>query len=181
MNHHKWNLADSVTSIRILAAILLLIFAPFHLSFFVVYTIAGITDVLDGWIARSLKMTSEFGARLDSVADLLFYGVLFIRLLPTLLERLPLEIWYVVAIILLIRLTSYGIAAIKYHRFAALHTWLNKLTGASVFFLPYILDCSEGILYSWFIGVLAFVSSFEEFLIHLCCTDYCPNKKSILQ
>ena len=41
-----------------------------------IYTFAGLTDVLDGWLARKTGRASEFGARLDSVADLLFYSVL---------------------------------------------------------------------------------------------------------
>lgn len=52
--------------------------------FLVIYTFAGLTDVLDGWIARKTGSASEFGARLDSVSDLLFYGVILIRFFPVL-------------------------------------------------------------------------------------------------
>ena len=53
-----------------------------------------LSDVLDGWLARKKRITSEFDARLDSIAVLLFYGVLLIRMLPLLYQMLPGEIWH---------------------------------------------------------------------------------------
>ena len=82
-------------------------------------------------------------------------------------RRLPGEIWYAVGAILLIRLMAYGIAAAKYHRFASLHTWLNKLTGATVFLLPYILAISTGVVYSWAVCALALAAALEELATHL--------------
>ena len=73
---HEWNMADTVTTMR-MAASLFLFFIPLKsIWFLVIYTFAGLTDVLDGWLARKTGRASEFGARLDSVADLLFYSVL---------------------------------------------------------------------------------------------------------
>ena len=177
---HKWNTADTITSVRIAASLFLLLLPLRSAGFLVVYTLTGLTDVLDGWLARKTKTASEFGARLDSVADLLFYGVLLLRLFPVLWQRLPVEIWYAVAVIILVRLAAYAAAAIKYHRFSSLHTWLNKLTGAAVFLLPYVLAISSGVGYCWAVCAMAFASSTEELLIHLCRRDYRADRKSIL-
>lgn len=57
--------------------------------FFCFYTFAGITDVLDGFIARRTNTESDKGARLDSIADLMFYTVMIIRLFPVLYKVLP--------------------------------------------------------------------------------------------
>lgn len=177
--NHRWSLADSLTAARIAASVLLLF--PLAASpFLAVYTLAGVTDALDGWLARKSGTASEFGARLDSVADLLFYGVLLFRLFPVLTQRMPVEIWYAVTVIVLLRLGAYVAAAVRFHRFAALHTWLNKLTGAAVFGIPYVLAVSSGIGYCWTVCALAFVSSLEELLLHLCRKDYCSGRKSIL-
>ena len=147
-NAHKWNTADTITSVRI-AASLLLLFLPLRSARFIaVYTFTGLTDILDGWLARKTGTASDFGARLDSVADLLFYGIVLFRLIPVLWQLLPVEIWYVVAAALLVRLAAYITAAVKYHQFASLHTWLNKLTGAAIFLLPYVLAVSTGVVYS---------------------------------
>lgn len=176
---HKWTAADTVTSLRI-AASLFLLFLPLRSGlFFFVYTLTGVTDVLDGWLARKTGTASEFGARLDSVADLLFYSVLLLRLLPVLRQMLPAALWYAVAAVLLVRLLAYGTAFVKYRRFAALHTWLNKLTGGAVFLLPYVLAVSPGSGYCWAVCALAFAASAEELAIHLCGGAYRPDRKSI--
>lgn len=176
---HNWNIADTVTAMRMAASFILLFFPVKSVWFLAIYTFAGLTDVLDGRLARKSGRASEFGARLDSIADLLFYGVLLIRLCPILLQILPGEIWYAVSGIVIVRLAAYATAAVKFHRFASLHTWLNKLTGVAVFLLPYILMTSFRVVYSWAVCILAFVASAEELTIHLLRTEYVADRKSL--
>lgn len=177
---HKWNMADTVTTARI-ACSLFLLFLPIPSAvFYTVYTLTGLTDALDGWLARKTGTASEFGARLDSIADLLFYGVLLFRLFPVLLRTLPVSIWYAVAAILFVRLAAYATAAVKYRRFASLHTCLNKLTGGAVFLLPYVLAVSTGVVYSWAVCFLAFSASLEELVIHLRRKMYCADRRSAM-
>ena len=142
------------------ASLMLWMISPRTLLFFIIYSIAGITDVLDGWVARKYGLASSFGAKL-------FYGTMLIRFFPILYEELPKVIWYVVAGILLIRLFSYAITALKNHCMASLHTKWNKLTGAGVFLLPYVLETPVIVAYGWMICGLAIVSSVEELLIHI--------------
>ena len=178
---HKWNTADTITSVRIAASLFLLFLPLRSAGFLVIYTLTGLTDALDGWLARKTGTASDFGAKLDSIADLLFYAVLLLRLFPVLWQTLPAAIWYAVAGIFLTRLAAYAAAAIKYHCFASLHTWLNKLTGIAVFLLPYVFAVSTGVGCSWAVCVLAFAASLEELAIHLCRKDYCADRKSIFQ
>ena len=177
---HKWNMADTVTVVRMTASLFLIFIPLSSIWFLIIYTFAGLTDVLDGWLARKTGRASEFGARLDSIADLLFYGVLLVRLFPLLYQILPGEIWYAVWGSIVVRLASYTTAAVKYHRFASLHTWLNKLTGAAVFLLPYVLFSTFVVVYSWAVCILAFAASVEELAIHLLKADYIPERKSFL-
>lgn len=166
------NGANCITCLR-LAACAFLVFLPLDSAGFIgVYTLAGLTDALDGWLARKTGTASEFGAKLDSVADLVFYGVMLLRLFPVLRRTLPGEIWYAVAVVVLVRLAAYAVAAIKYHRFAALHTRMNKLTGGAVFLLPYVLAVSPGVKYSWVVCALALAASMEELAIHLSNPGY---------
>lgn len=175
---HRFTAADALTSLRLAAApVLLLPLSPGW--FLTVYALAGLTDALDGWIARRSGTASQFGARLDSAADLAFYGVLLYRLFPVLRQRLPGSIWYGVGLILLVRLSAYCTAAVKYHRFAALHTWLNKLTGGAVFLLPYVLFGTRVVGYSLGLCALALAASAEELVIHLKSPGYEPNRKSL--
>ena len=178
---YKWNPADTITSVRI-AASLSLFFLPLRSAgFFAVYTLAGLTDALDGWLARKTGTASDFGARLDSAADLLFYGAALLRFVPVFWQVLPVKIWYAVAGVLLVRLAAYGTAAIKFHRFASLHTWLNKLTGAALVLLPYALAVSTGAVYCWAVCALAFAASLEELAIHLCGKHYRADTRSLFQ
>lgn len=111
---------------------------------------------------------------------MLFYSVMLVRLFLVLYQILPGKIWYVVLGIVLVRLASYITAAVRFHCFAPLHTWLNKLTGLGVFLLPYILWVSVIDIYSWGLCILAFVASAEELAIHLLHTDNRADRKSFL-
>ena len=53
----------------------MLFFTVFSPLFFVFYLLAGFSDMIDGTIARKTNTASEFGAKLDTVADLIFYTV----------------------------------------------------------------------------------------------------------
>jgi len=169
-----------ITSFRLIGTICLFFIQPFSVSFYVVYTLCGLSDVLDGLIARATKKTSEFGAKLDSVADLLFYAVMLIRIFPVLWGRLPGVIWYFVCGVLLIRLLAYVVAAVKYRRFAAQHTYMNKLTGAAVFTIPYFLTHAGDIIACYVVCVIAGLASLEELLIHVFSKKYRSEQKTIL-
>lgn len=118
----------------------LILMEPLTPLFITVYTLTGVTDVLDGAIARKYGTTSELGAKLDSIADLLFYTLILIMIFPIMWVTLPKKNWVMVAAILTVRGVSYGMAAVKYHRFAAMHTYMNKATGLMVFGVPYAIE-----------------------------------------
>lgn len=167
------------TMLRIVRTVGLLLIRPLTLPFYILYTFCGITDVLDGTIARATNSTSEFGARLDSIADLIFYAVMIVKFFPILLEVLPVWMWYCIGAVLVIRACSYVTAAVRYHRFASLHTILNKATGFCVFCLPYMLVQDFALRYCEITCVIAGLASTEEFLIHLLSKEYEPGRKFI--
>ena len=158
---------NCISVFRIIATICLLFIKPFTTEFCVIYTLAGVSDILDGWIARSTNNTSTTGAKLDSMADLLYYAVMVLKIFPVLLKRLPIAIWCMLGVIFLMRFICYGIVAIKYGQFASLHTYLNKLTGAIVFLIPFVIKSSFSTVFCTIGCIVAFVASVEELLIHL--------------
>ena len=87
-NKHRLNVADIITFFRIAGTIPLAVLKPLSAEFFCLYALTGLTDVLDGFIARKTKTAGDFGARLDSIADLLFYTVILIRILSRFHPRL---------------------------------------------------------------------------------------------
>lgn len=98
---------------------------------------------------------------------------------PVLWQMAPRPIWYFLAAVLLVRLAAYVVAAVKFHRFASVHTLLNKLTGGAVFLLPYMLAFSSGVVYLWITCGIAFAASAEELILHLCRKQYKENRKSL--
>ena len=178
---HRLNVADIITLIRMMGTMALVFLRPLSTAFLGVYALTGLTDVLDGWIARKTKTASDFGARLDSMADLLFYAVMLFRIFPILWNTLPGVIWYAVAVILILRITAYLTAMVKYRKFASLHTYLNKLTGGMLFLVPFVLFTEYAVTYCWIICVIAVLAAIEELIIHLQRRTCHSNTKSIFQ
>lgn len=161
------NIPNYITVLRIIGTLALLFTKPLSVSFFIVYALTGVTDVLDGFIARKLKITSEIGAKLDSVADLIFYAVMFSMIMPFLWEILPSAMWYGVTLVLIFRLSAYLTAAIRFKRFAATHSLLNKITGALVFVIPFIILFDFFVPICWVVCVISGVGSFSELIKYL--------------
>lgn len=81
-----WTIPNILTWIRIAAIplIVVLFYAPFHWAdpaAGLLFAAAGITDSLDGYLARRLNQTSRLGAFLDPVADKLVVAVALVLLL----------------------------------------------------------------------------------------------------
>lgn len=75
-----YNFANQLTLFRILLIPLLVIifYLPYEWRFLVsatLFSIAGLTDWADGYIARKYQLTTPFGAFLDPVADKLMVAV----------------------------------------------------------------------------------------------------------
>ena len=173
--------ANFITSLRIAGTVILLFLKPLSTPFYITYTLTGITDVLDGFVARKTGTASETGAKLDSAADILFYGVTLTKLLHRIIDEMPKQIWWLVCIVLLLRLCTYFTAAVKYRRFASLHTYLNKVTGAAVFLIPYFLRAPFAVAYCYSVCIIGGLSSLEELFIHLTSGSYKSAKKSLFK
>ena len=76
------HIANILTGGRIFGSILLLFFPAFSLEFYIIYLLCGFSDMIDGTTARRTNSTSDFGSKIDSIADLVFTAVSLIKLLP---------------------------------------------------------------------------------------------------
>ena len=65
-------MANVITGLRILVSVVLLFCPVLSPVFYVLYLMAGLSDMVDGIIARKTNSVSEFGSRFDSIADLVF-------------------------------------------------------------------------------------------------------------
>ena len=131
-------MANLITSCRILLSLLLLFFPALSPGFYGLYLAAGLSDMLDGFVARRTNSASPLGAKLDSMADIVFLAVCLIKLLPVL--ALPVWLWVWVGLIALLRLVNVVSGFVWRKKLVLLHTRANKLTGALLFLLPLSLS-----------------------------------------
>ena len=127
-------MANIVTSIRILCSIALLFFPVFSLAFYALYLTAGVSDMVDGWVARRTHTASELGAKLDTIADIVFVIVCLVKLLPVLDIAVWLYVW--IGVIALIKIINIISGFVVQKRFVSVHSIMNKTTGLLLFIFP---------------------------------------------
>ena len=127
-------MANTITFFRMTASIVLLFCPVFSPAFYAFYIAAGLSDMLDGFVARKTDTVSKLGARLDTMADFVFVVVCLIKLLPVL--HIPAWLYAWIGIIALIKVVNIisGFAVQK--KLVAVHSVMNKAAGALLFLLP---------------------------------------------
>lgn len=130
-------MANIITFVRFLCSIALLFVPNFSAGFYSLYVSAGISDMLDGFVARKTNSTSEFGAKLDGIADVTFVVACFIKILPCFNLRLWVWIW--IAFIAIIKITNILSGVIFQKKIVMPHTVANKITGFFLFLTPLFL------------------------------------------
>lgn len=158
---------------------ILLFTVPMSGLFFLLYIICGASDILDGYIARKMNSASTFGAVLDSIADFLFTAVILFKLIMIIKLAFWMLIW--LTLIVIIKITTLLIGFKKYHSFAFLHTYMNKITGALLFCFP-LFYVALGIVPTAFMLLgTATIAAGEEFIINLTARKLNHDVKSILR
>ena len=111
----------------------------------IVFFILGLSDILDGNLARSRNSITEFGKFLDPVADKVMIGTAMISL--SILNRLP---WWITIVILVreIGITFFRLAVIKRGVIAANKGGKIKSTFQNFGVGFYVLPLGEGLY--WF-------------------------------
>ena len=150
--------ANIITSLRIVFSGAMLFCSPFSVSFYILYVICGISDMVDGPIARRTNSTTEFGARLDTIADTIFAVAIIIKVTPILNHSL----WIWISIIASIKLINIVLGYIRYQKFISLHTLLNKVTGAMLYITPITLLFLDQTYLLYTICPLALLSALHE-------------------
>jgi CDP-diacylglycerol--glycerol-3-phosphate 3-phosphatidyltransferase len=123
-------MANLITGIRIVLSVALLFCPALSPAFYTLYIAAGLSDMIDGAVARKTGSVSAFGSRLDTAADLVFTAVCLIKLLPVLHIPLWLSVW--IAVIACIRAANIAAGLIRQKAFVSVHSTINKVAGANV-------------------------------------------------
>jgi CDP-diacylglycerol--glycerol-3-phosphate 3-phosphatidyltransferase len=138
MRELKYQAANVLTYTRMVVSVALLFIDTFSAFFYICYVFCGISDMIDGFIARKTHTESDKGAKLDSIADLLFIIACLIKILPVL--DMPLYLWIWVGVIALVKIPLYICSMTKKRNNVFLHTFANKAVGFLLFLLPLTLS-----------------------------------------
>lgn len=134
-------MANFITSLRIICSILLLFSPALSASFYALYIAAGITDMIDGEIARKTNTVNEFGSKLDTVADFIMVAACFIKLVPVLSIDKWIYVW--VAVIAVIKVANVVLFYARHKKLVSVHSVMNKVTGALLFVLPFTVKAVD--------------------------------------
>ena len=124
-----------------MCSIIMIFFPTFSVTFYVLYLAGGVTDMVDGLVARKTNTVSKMGSRLDSIADVFFVAVSLFKILPAVDISTWLWIW--IAVIAAIKVINILSGFLSQKRFVAEHTIMNKVTGFLLFLLPLTLTVIE--------------------------------------
>ena len=123
----KSSLPNAITLARMAAVPVLaaLALADARHAFNALLLAALASDLLDGWLARRWRVATAFGARLDSLADILLMAVMLFALWvlhPIVFAEHGKPIYAVLGLLGL----GHAYALLRYGHLASFHTWLLR-------------------------------------------------------
>ena len=154
------HIPNILSASRIALCLPLLLVDAMTMPFWVLYVIAGTTDMLDGFLARRWGVESKFGARLDSLADFGFVLAVGYKLFPWL--KLPSSLWMMIGFIALVKMVNAICSYVVKHRIEYLHTKANKLTGFLLFIGMMTIGQSYFVPVAWVIACIALFAAIQE-------------------
>ena len=176
----RLTLPNLLTGFRFVAAPVLLWLAwqGYQIAFMVLLAAGFLSDLLDGMVARWMGQESEFGASLDSWADVINYLTIAVGcwwLWPEVVVRELLYVGMIIASCLLPALVGFS----KYACFTSYHTWSVKIAAACMGISLYVLFFGGP---AWPFRLAAYVcvlAACEEILITLLLPKPMSNVKTI--
>ena len=144
-----------------MAASIVLLFCPvFSPAFYAFYIMAGVSDMLDGFVARKTNTASRFGEKLDTIADYVFVIVCLIKLLPVI--RIPICMYVWIGIITLIKVVNIALGFAVQKTFISVHSAMNKATGVLLFLLPLTIHVVPLRYYAVIVCTVATLAAIQE-------------------
>lgn len=140
----EYYLVNTITAYRLLAAPAMMILVYYNLTAVFKWALAFsfFTDLIDGFLARKFKVVSEFGARLDSIADdmTILAAIIAACVFKTDFVK---ENLILIASMIVLLLFQYLLAIIRYKTLSSFHTYSAKIAAFAqgiffilLFFLP---------------------------------------------
>ena len=116
--------------------------------------------MVDGTVARKLGVESEFGEKLDTIADIIFVLSALYKLFPVI--EIGIGIWIWIGVIVVIKVINIIFGFVTQKRFVAVHSWANKITGLVLFVLPFSLNIIDIKYFAIVVCLLATFAAIQE-------------------
>ncbi len=161
-----------------LPVLYILFFLERKTVFLVLYVIVGMTDMLDGYLARKTGKISKTGQFLDSLADIFFNfstGFFLLYRIPRLTE----EHIHLVVIIILLGAVYFLVTLLKCRKVQFIHTTLFRTAGVAIYVCFIISFFVEPIFFTRIVLLLLILSFIESILIYLIYGEVDPDVRSI--
>ncbi len=177
----NFNIADWFSFYRIFAAPFLLVLIWFDLRIFFTWLllVSYLTDAIDGYLARKLKITSPRGSQLDSFGDqiTLIIGLAGLFYFETDFIKTNLVLIGIVFIPYIIQMI---IAYFKYGKATAFHTYLAKLSAVlqSIFILWALFFTPEYTLF-YIMIIVGILETVEEITLIFMYKKWASDVKGI--
>jgi len=156
--------ANVLTSMRIALSGILLLLKPLRMTFYCIYALAGLTDMLDGPLARKTETESRVGAVLDSAADLVFVTVACVKLLPVYWVQIPTWLLISTAFVFYLKVKNAIACFAMYKKLIAMHTVMNRLAGILLFAFPFACIMLPIPVYGGICAAAAFAATVDAFV-----------------
>ncbi len=177
----NFNIADWFSFYRIAAApFLLLILWLGNRELFTWLLLASYcTDMIDGFLARRLKITSARGSQLDSFGDQITFAVALIGLLVYEYEFVKTHSFYIM-LVFVPYIFQMFIAFFKYRKATAFHTYLAKLSAiAQGIFILWLLFFGPIYWLFYVMIVLGLLETIEEIVLIFMYDNWVAGVKGI--
>lgn len=151
-----------------------------RMIFLGMFILIGVTDKLDGTIARYLNQTSHLGAKLDTMADMVFYPLIALwlyRFSPQVVEGW----WYLVYVLMALFFIKMVLGKQKFGEIPVFHTIGGKTFAASLYFFMIIAILYPGLASQVFpvLCVIGYINQIEEMYIFITRDSVDENIRSV--
>jgi cardiolipin synthase (CMP-forming) len=139
----------------------------------VVFVVAGLTDALDGYVARHANQSTKLGAMLDPVADKLLTGSAYVIMTWSSVVQCALPTWLTVTLLFRDAMIVVGVVVVNLtvgprefsaSRLGKLSTALTIATGAAVLAANATADCPAAMRWLYLATLVVLIASTAQYV-----------------
>jgi len=139
----------------------------------VVFVVAGLTDALDGYIARHAQQITTLGAMLDPIADKMLVGSTYAVLTWSSVVTCPMPVWLTVTLLFRDTMLVIGVLAVNLtvgprvfypSRLGKASSALNMVTGGAVLAVNAAGECPPAIEWLYVVTLVVLIASTAQYI-----------------